>query len=322
MPASSSVSCPAPSPRRRPCPAPRAARSAVLAAAALLGAAAPHPARAGDDRDALLLQLRQFTAAIATARSEGDRAASYLARPASECVDVVRRLAAAGMKPDDVIDGSEPYPFAQAGDRCRDYAQWRGAVQAGAAIAEAGTDLAMSATIAPGEVSEQLATSFGKVAATCSAAVDAALAGGTPPTLAVRIRSNLGDEAMTLPDARARVCEKLAAWAKAFGPATIAAKQAAAEAARTRYASVGAAGDRLSWLTYYDPDGRGATWFLPGCKEEGDPRRLAKAPVLLQWWSADDGTQTIRRLQFKGNKLVKDTTRTFLTEGAARAACK
>jgi len=45
--------------------------------------------------------------------------------------------------------------------------------------------------------------------------------------------------------------------------------------------------------------------------------------VLLQWWTADDGQVTIRRFQFKGNKLVKDSSRTFLTEASASASrCK
>lgn len=297
----------------------RAALAAVTTVALLAGS---RVARAGDDRDALLAELADFTGAVAEAKADGSRAKDRLTRPASECDQVVARLGKTGLKPDQTIDGDEPYPFKQAGERCRDYARWQAAVAAAAVVAETGDALAVTETLTAGKATEEFAVNYGKTAAGCSAAVEQALGKGVPPSLAIRIVSNAGDNTMTLPDARARFCQKLADWAKAFGPATIAAKQAAAEAARVRYASVGAGGDRLSWLTYYDPDGTGTTWFLPGCKEEGAPRKLAKAPVLLRWWTADDGTHTIRRLQFKGNKLVKDTTRSFLTEGAARAGCK
>src|SRR4051812_20141585 len=96
--------CPVVSPARRPL---LAALVAIATIAAAL-AARPRPARADDDRDALLVELNQFTIAVVYARDDGDRAASYFERPASACADVVRRLGAAGVKPDELIDGREP----------------------------------------------------------------------------------------------------------------------------------------------------------------------------------------------------------------------
>lgn len=298
----------------------RAALASIALAAGICTGA--RPARADDDRDQLVMELNMFSVAVVYAIEQGADAASYFQRPASECLDVVRRLERAGMKPDERIEGPQPFTLRDAPVRCRKYREWQDTMAATGVIVEAAGALSIAQGLKPGEVDAAIATTDGTLAAACSAAVDRALAGDVPPTLSVRVRSNLGDLELTLPEARAKVCEKLAAWAKAYGPATIAAKQAAADAARARYASVGAGGDRLSWLVYYDPDGTGATWFLPGCKEEGDPRKLAKAPVLLRWTTADDGTHELRRLQFKGNRLVKDTTRSFLTEGAARRGCK
>lgn len=318
-------------PSKSTCPAHvRTVRTAVPATAALVLAllaplaSTPRVARADadEDRENLRVELLQFVNAVAEGREEGDRATSFTREPA-RWEQVVAGLKRAGMKPDDVIEGSESFPFREAGARCKAYAQWRELVGAAAVIAESAGDLAIGRGFKAGEVDASTATTFGTHAAACSAAIERALAAGAPATQAVRIRDNRGgDEAMTLAAARTSVCDALASWAKTYAVATTAAKQAAADAAKKRYSSVGAGGDKLSWLVYYDPDGTGATWFLPGCKEEGDPRKLAKAPVLLRWTTADDGTHEIRRLQFKGNKLVKDTTRTFLTEGAARKGCK
>jgi hypothetical protein len=297
---------------------------AALATACLAAgiASAPRAAHADDDRDQLLVELNLFRVAVDQAIEDGADAASSFERPATDCADVVRRLGRAGMKPDDVIDGPAPYRFRDAPERCRQYGRWREVMAAVTVITEAAGDLAIARGLEPGEVDVSTATTYGARAAACSAAIDRALAGDVQPTLTLRVRSNLGDARLTFAEVRATICGELASWAKAYGPATIAARQAAAEAARRRYAQVGAAGDKLAWLVHYDPDGTGATWFLPGCKEEGDPRKLARAPVLLRWTEATDGTHHLRRLQFKGAKLVKDTSRLFLTEGAARRGCK
>ena len=277
-----------------------------------LGVTAPPRLAHGDDdndRAELLVELAGFEDAIASAKDDGDgdRAADAFGRPASDCDDVMARLAKHGVKPTDV---------------CRSYARWQAAVEAAGVVALAGTDLATTSSLTAGQASEAFATTFGQSAGACTAAVDHALAAGVPPGLAVRIRSNLGDRSMTLAAARATICDPLTAWAREFGPATIAAKRAQEAAARQRYSQFGAAGDRLSWLAYYDADATGATWYLPGCKAEREPKKLVRAPVLMQWWTADDGTITIRRFQFKGNKLVGDTSRTFITEAAAHAGCR
>ncbi len=281
---------------------------AALATTLVAGLAAPpRVAHADDDKAELLVELAGFEDAIASAKEDGDRAGDAFGRPARDCDDVLARLAARGVRPTDV---------------CRTYASWQAAVEAAGVVAEAGTNLATTSVLTAGQASEAFAATFGQSAAACTAAVDHALAAGVPAGLAVRIRSNLGDDAMTLAAARTAICDPLAAWAREFGPATIAARHAQEAAARERYSKFGAAGDRLSWLAYYDADGRGTTWYLPGCKAESEPKKLAKAPVLMQWWTADDGTITIRRFRFKANKLVGDTSRAFATAAAAHAGCR
>lgn len=293
-----------------------------LAIAAAFACAHPGRAAADDDRASLENELVQFVIAAEYAAEDGPDASQF-ERPASACTDVVTALTKAGAKPTDMIEGSRTFPFKQAGAKCAAYAGWKAIADAMPAVTEAAEALATTPSITVGWGDESFDTKFGAFAAACAAGVDKALAAGAPKDKAVRVRDGREDRQLTLPAIRTDICDKLATWAKEFGPATRKAKEAQAAAAKLRYSQFGAAGDRLEWLSYYDPEAKGHTWYIPGCKPLDDPKKLVKAPVLLQWWTADDGQVTIRRFQFKGNKLVKDSSRTFLTEASASASrCK
>lgn len=302
---------------------PSTTRAFMFAAAIALGlGAAGRPASAEPDRDALANELMQFVLAAEYAAEDGPDPSQF-SRPATDCDQVVAALGKAGMKATDLIEGSRTFPFKQAGEKCRTYGSWKAIADAMPAVTEAAQALATTSAVTVGWGDESYATRYGALATACSAGVDKALAAGAAKDQAVMVRDGRADRRLTLPAIRADICDKLGAWAKEFGPATIKAKEAQKAAARQRYAQHGAAGDRLEWLAYYDSDAKGATWYTPGCKAVDDPRKLAKAPVLMQWWTANDGTVTIRRFQFKGNKLVKDTSKTFLTEALASASgCK
>lgn len=283
---------------------------------------AGQPAHAAPDRAELGTQLVQFVIASEYAAKDGPDPAQF-ARPVSDCDAVVKALANAGMKPTDMIESSRTFPFRQAADKCRTYAGWKAIADAMPTVTQAAEALATTSLVTPGFGDESYATNYGTLASTCADGVDKALAAGAPKDAAVRVRDGREDRQLTLPAIRADICDKLGAWAKDFGPATRKAKEDAKAAAKERYAKFGAAGDRLEWLSYYDSDAKGSTWYTPGCKPLDDPKKLAKAPVLMKWWTADDGSVTIRRFQFKGNKLAKDTSRTFLTEALASASrCK
>jgi len=285
-----------------------------------LGLAAP-AASAEPDRDKLVMQLLNFaTAPEAAARDGVDP--SRFREPASACDAVVAEMTKAGFKPTDLIGYSQTFPFKQAGEKCRAYAGWKAISEAMEPIRKADEALRATSAIKPGWGDASIATDDLALASACTAAIDQALAAGAPKDVVVP-RHVYGEPELTVPQMRTDICDKLAAWANDFGAATTKAKEAQKAAAKQRYAQYGAAGDRLEWLAYYDADAKGTTWYTPGCKGIDDPKKLAKAPVLMQWWTADDGTVTIRRFQFKGNKLVKDTSKTFLTEAKASASgCK
>lgn len=291
----------------------------VVVAAAMSPAGRAH---ADPDRAQLETDLVQFV--VAAEYAAADRPdPSLFERPAAACDAAVAALAKAGAKPTDMIEGVRTFPFKQAASKCLAYASWKALIDAMPTVTEAATALAISSKVTAGWGDESYATKDGALATACAAAVDKALAAGADKDQAFLVRDGQVDRRLTLPAVRTDVCDKLGAWAKEFGPATRKAKEAQAAAAKQRYAQFGAAGDRLQWLTFYDADAKGSTWYTPGCKELDDPKKLAKAPVLMKWWTADDGAVTIRRFQFKGNKLVKDTSRTFLTEAKASASgCK
>lgn len=293
----------------------------VALAAALAALAAAPPAAHADDPDSLRAELHLFALAVAGARA-GEPEAGYFEAPAARCGQVVAALKKAGVKPDDVIEGGASFPFREADARCKEYGKWKPAVDTMTAMGDFLEDVAVTRAVKPGEQSnEELATRIAARGAECTRLVDGALAAGARGDVKLPVPRR--DEPMSLREARGEVCQALTDWAKGFVGANRDAREAMAKAARDRYAKHGAAGDRLQWLVYYDPDGQGTSWFLPGCKETQEPARLAKAPVIVRWTEEGDGTQHLRRLQFKGNKLVKDTSRSFLTEARARASgCK
>jgi hypothetical protein len=85
------------------------------------------------------------------------------------------------------------------------------------------------------------------------------------------------------------------------------------------FTDAGITGDRLSWFVYYGPGIE--VWYLPGCKGETSLAKIKKAPVLFQWLTGNDGI-TIRRFQFKGDKLVSQTDKQYLTEAGAYTGCR
>jgi hypothetical protein len=86
------------------------------------------------------------------------------------------------------------------------------------------------------------------------------------------------------------------------------------------FKDAGITGDRLDWFVYYGPGIE--VWYLKGCKGETSLAKIKKAKLLFQWLTDGDGIITIRRFQWKGDKLVKQTEKRYLTEKAAYRGCK
>ena len=84
-----------------------------------------------------------------------------------------------------------------------------------------------------------------------------------------------------------------------------------------KYEEAGVKGAKLELFIEYDD----VYWRNAKCEKTDDVQELAKAKVLIHWLENSDGTQTIRRYTFNGNKFSK-TEKTYLTEAAAQRNCR
>jgi hypothetical protein len=181
------------------------------------------------------------------------------------------------------------------------------------ALEESRSTLGIVLGFEPGKVGEVWIKQAREQGNACTTAVDKALAGG----LAATQKLEIGTDSITLGEAKARYCDKLLAWAASYGGASAKAKAAASEKVTAKYTKHGIKGDRLKLMVEYDD----VRWRGKGCEYIDDPAKLAKAPLLFQWLENADGTHTIRRYQFKGDKLAGTTNKTFKKEAEAQKGC-
>ncbi|HTJ41889.1 MAG TPA: hypothetical protein VL463_07315, partial [Kofleriaceae bacterium] len=128
----------------------------------------------------------------------------------------------------------------------------------------------------------------------------------------------LDDHDASFGDAR-KACDAYVAWSKRLAQATAADDAAKAKAREAKYTSVGVGGEKLKLFLEYDD----VYWRTsPKCETEDDPKQLAKAKQLFQWLDNADGTVTIRKYQFAGNKVAKISNKTFTTAEKAYKGCK
>jgi hypothetical protein len=133
-----------------------------------------------------------------------------------------------------------------------------------------------------------------------------------------------GKAGLSLDDYEATVCGALAVEQPKWVAAARAAMDRRVEAARAPYIAVGIDGDKLDLLAHYHG---GIYWTLKGGGRTDDPAVLAKTSVLFNYLVGDDPERpgieihTVRKHQFKGNKLVKRTEKQYrLVKGSERKA--
>jgi hypothetical protein len=149
----------------------------------------------------------------------------------------------------------------------------------------------------------------------CLAITDKAIALGAPKDHKVKIR----DEVMSLAEGREKVCQGILDWAAELGPKIKAAHAADREQRAAPYRAAGVTGAKLDlFLEYDDVYWRGGK----GCQIISDLKQLAKAKALFHWLENSDGTHTIRKYTFKGNKVSGPMSKTYRNAGAAQKGCK
>ncbi len=141
----------------------------------------------------------------------------------------------------------------------------------------------------------------------CNVAADAIAAAKLPASLRFHVNGNGNGIDVTVGDVKQKVCGHIADVARDLRKVAAAAN----EKDTARFTKLGVNGDRLDLLK--------KNWgylFLPGGGSSNDIKKYASAPIIFEWTTSDpdDGgivTHTVRRYQFKGNKLVNASEKTY-----------
>lgn len=258
-----------------------------------------------------------------------------------KCLEAVKEAKAKGVKGTDMMLSYhfETYPgkaggavapdvgnswtlaFSKADSICADYEELRGLVDAVAPLVsywgevsatKEGPEDYDSRVVVDGQFEKYVEK--GKA---CKAEVAKVVAGGAPRDVAVSFH---GTESLTLDQFETKVCQAYIDWGTMMGVEVKKRKDAKLAALEAEYKKAGAKGDKLAWLVDRGPGIDG--WYVKGCKEPKNLKALVKASVWFQWFYPPDGGHTIRRIQFKGNKQVKVTEKTYDTEAKAYKGCK
>ena len=167
----------------------------------------------------------------------------------------------------------------------------------------------------PGSLGKDMADLFVKEAKECLDITDKAIKAGAPGDHKVKIH----DKVMTISEGRAKVCHAAIEWAAALGGKVKEAHAADREKRAAPYKAAGVSGAKLElFIEYDDVYWRGGA----NCQRISDIKQLAKAKVLFHWLENPDGTHTIRKYTFNGNKVSGPTSKTYKDAGAAQRGCK
>jgi hypothetical protein len=156
---------------------------------------------------------------------------------------------------------------------------------------------------------------FVKEGKDCFVQLDAAIAAGAVADRKVKI----GEGTMTLQEARTKVCQEFLDWGVMVTGRIKESHAADREKRAAPYVAAGVAGAKLElFLEYDDVYWRGGA----NCQRIYDIKQLAKAKALFHWLENPDGTHTIRKYTFNGNKVSGPVSKTYNTSGAAQRGCK
>jgi hypothetical protein len=167
--------------------------------------------------------------------------------------------------------------------------------------------------VEPGELDN--AQRFGERGKACLAATDKAIKAGAPGDRKVKIF----DKQLSLTEGRTQVCQAMIDWAGQLGGKIKEAHDADREKREAPYKAVGIAGAKLDLMVEYDD-----VYWRGGknCEIVSDVKALKKATKLFHWLENSDGTHTIRKYTFSGNKVTGTKTTTYKRAEDAKRGCK
>jgi hypothetical protein len=191
---------------------------------------------------------------------------------------------------------------------CTEFVAWHQLAEAEAALTDAQQWNYFLEQIDIASNHEENGATMAASAARCSAELDRLLAAGMPTDIPVRIGNS---QAITIPmrDAKSKVCAPLAKRSKSFATDVGTARTERYAATAAPYKKVGITGDRLALLV----DHAAYAMFAVGGAELGTPKQLKAAQIIFELLGpGTEGTYTLRRYQFRGDKLVSTTMREFI----------
>jgi hypothetical protein len=279
---------------------------------------------AADIRD----DLPMYARAIADLKSQYSRALRPGPDPVAACRRVVADARAAGVRPTEAlrdvdfenvrgavrIDGTWQLAVRDAGNVCGALAYWRTVAKLEGAVSEAQSKLDWVAMIDKARNHPENAAMLAGVGNACDAAVDAAYAAGVAPDTTFPVHGIDTDRTLTLAAAKAQVCAKVAAIATTFAQDVERERLAAWERIAAPYKAAGVKGERLDYLV----SGHRYAKYGVGGVELTTIKQLAKAKVMFEMLTGQ-GVVTLRRTEFKGDKLVGTSTQEFERRPGPRA---
>lgn len=272
--------------------------------------------------------LGQYAAHLARTRAHAGEQWAVSAPAAKDCDAVIKRARGAGLADDTKLFNwgfgeLDEAHFAnhdayillgEAPKLCADYAAWLKVIMPAHLVEAAASTIETIGSIEPEAWGPYVADQWAEQARECTKGVTDALAAGVPADR----KTMIVDAQLTLGEGEQRYCQGLLAESKSMGE-KIAAAHAADLAKRSEpWKQAGFTGDRLDLMVEHDL----IDWMGKGCQRITDMKALKRASVLFQWWETDDGVITIRRFQFKGDKLARTTEKTYTLRENAYRGCK
>jgi hypothetical protein len=302
-------------------------KSTVLVVLAVV--LAPTLARADDARDTVLQTVNPMLNWLQAMRTEAAATEGATKASASECHAAVAAGKKAGLAGDAKLyangiyalgdehydDKHEPYITLDEADAlCTEYGKWLLIGPAAAAQAYALQVLKQYTSMTAENEMKGTDQTLIETGTACLTKTDAAIKAGAPGDWTTTIYG----EQLTLAQGRAKACEGLVALGKSWtGKAGKADAEKLAKI-RDKYAALGIKGARLD--LYVETDN--TYWLGKGCEKITDNKKLKNAKVLFQWWDNSDGTITIRKYTFAGDKVKSIKNNVFQTQERASRGCK
>lgn len=200
---------------------------------------------------------------------------------------------------------------------CTEYKKWRLLGEAHAIITAAQMEIARLKYI-----EEDLASSHTELGAVlitaakkCTDGLERVRKDGVQTDYKLKVSAMGTSVETTVAAARTGICDVLAAKAKTFSAKVADAKVTQKEAITRPYKDAGITGDRLEYLVHY----QGYQWYGVGQVALNTPAAMKKAKVMFNVTEDRDRVVTVRRFEFKGDKLVKETSKQYLLQPGPKA---